>query len=242
MGRRLQMVTTVEKKVGVGEYSLNYAEAGKGESLVLLHGSDHTESWRVWGPLLRLSEGNHLIMPDLLGYGGSSKPIETPDHRRQALVLHELIERLSLQKVSIVGSSWGGQIALEYALEWPATVKSLVLIASTYDKDQLPRLKKMGRPTLIIWAEDDLVTQLKAGYTLRDAIATSRLETLPPVAKDPRFGFTISHKLERFRSEEILGLIMRFIRDPEGVIMEPPELEDELRGMALKKDDERGEG
>lgn len=235
------MVTPVERKLGVGEYTVMYAEAGKGENLVLLHGSDHRENWRVWEPLLQLSEGNHLIIPDLLGYGGSSKPIETPDHRKQARVLHELLERLSLRKVSIVGSTWGGQIGLEYALEWPATVNSLVLIASTYDKDQLPRLKKIGTPALIIWAEDDLVVQLKAGYLLRDAIVTSRLEILPPVAKDPRFGFTISHKLEKFRSKEILGLIMRFIRDPEGVIMEPPELEDELRGMALKKgDDQRG--
>src|SRR2546427_1245145 len=229
------MITPVEKKVGVGEYTLMYAEAGEGESLVMLHGSDHRENWRVWEPLLKLSEGNHLIMLDLLGYGGSSKPIETPDHRKKALVLHELMERLSLRKVSIVGSSWGGQIALEYALEWPATVNSLVLIASTYDKDQLPRLRKMGRPTLIIWAEDDLDTQLKAGYSLRDAIATSRLETLPPVAKDPRFGFTISHKLQRLRSEEILGLIMRFIRDPEGVIREPHERANACTVMALKK-------
>src|SRR5712691_9121129 len=237
------MVTPVEKKVGLGEYTLRYAEAGEGESLVLLHGSDHRENWRVWEPLLQLSEGNHLIIPDLLGYGGSSKPIETPDHRKQALVLHELMERLSLMKVSIVGSSWGGQIALEFALEWPASVNSLVLIASAYDKDQLPRLKKMGRPTLIILAEDDLVTQLKAGYLLRDAVVTSRLEILPPVAKDPRFGFTISHKLQKFRSKEILGLIMRFIDDPEGVIMEPPEMENELKGMALKKkkdDEQRG--
>src|SRR2546427_11411312 len=147
------MITPVEKKVVVGEYTLKYAEAGKGESLVMLHGSDHRENWRVWEPLLQLSEGNHLIMPDLLGYGGSSKPIETPDHRKQALVLHELMERLSLRKVSIVGSSWGGQIALDDALEWPATVNALVLIASTYDKDQLPRLTKIGRTTRLSRAD-----------------------------------------------------------------------------------------
>jgi len=35
------MVTPVEKKIGLGEYTLRYAEAGEGESLVLLHGSDH---------------------------------------------------------------------------------------------------------------------------------------------------------------------------------------------------------
>ena len=39
-------------------------------------------------------------------------------------------------------------------------------------------LRKLRRPTLIIFAEDDMVTQLKAGYLLRDAIGTSRLEVL----------------------------------------------------------------
>src|SRR5947208_15265964 len=99
------MITPVEKKVGVGEYTLRYAEAGEGESLVLLHGSDHRENWRVWEPLLQLAEGNHLVIPDLLGYEGSSTPMETPDHRRQALVLDELMERLSLRSVIVCASS-----------------------------------------------------------------------------------------------------------------------------------------
>ncbi len=235
------MQAPVERRVGVGEYTLQYAEVGHGENLVLLHGSDHRESWRVWEPLLRLGESNHLILLDLLGYGGSSKPLETPDHRKQSVVLHETLERLSLRTVSLVGASWGGQVALEFALQWPGMVKCLVLIASTYDKDQLPRLRKMGRPTLIIWAEDDLVTQLKAGYLLRDAIGNSRLEVLPPVAKDPRFDFTISHKLERFRVEATLRLINNFVSDPEAVILEPPEMENDLRGMALKRTEEQAD-
>jgi pimeloyl-ACP methyl ester carboxylesterase len=239
------MKAPVERRIGVGEYTLQYAEVGDGENLVLLHGSDHRENWRVWEPLIRLGEKNHLIIPDLLGYGGSSKPIETPDHRKQSVVLHEMLERLSIGKTSLVGASWGGQVAIEYALQWPGMVKCLVLIASTYDKDQLPRLRKMGRPTLIIWAEDDLVTQLKGGYLLRDAIGNSRLEVLPPVAKDPKFDFTISHKLERFRTEESIQLIARFTEDPKAMILEPPEMENDLRGMALKRSEghgDKGEG
>ncbi len=225
-----------EKVVSVGEYSIKYATAGEGDPVLMLHGSDHRDNWRIWEPLLGLADHFKLIMPDLIGYGESSKPVETPDHRVQALVVHDLSEHLRFHKVTLVGSSWGGQIALELALRWPELVKSLVLIATAYDKDQLSRLQKMRRPTLIIWAEDDLVTQLKAGYLLRDAIGTSRLEVLPPVAKDPRYDFRMAHWLQRFRSKEALGLIRNFLSDPERLILEPPEMENELKGMALRKE------
>ena len=228
-----------ERLVSVGEYSMRFATSGEGDPVLMLHGSDQRENWKVWEPMLGLADHFRLIMPDLVGYGGSSKPDETPDHRVQALVIRELLENLRFQRVTVIGSSWGGQIALELALQWPEMVKSLVLIASAYDKDQLPRLRKMRRPTLIIWAEDDLVTQLKAGYLLRDAIGTSRLEVLPPVAKDPRYDFTMAHRLQRFRSKETLGLIQNFLGAPDNLILEPPEMENELRGMALRREDER---
>ena len=96
----------------------------------------------------------------------------------------------------------------------------------------------MKRPTLIIWAEDDLVAQLKAGYLLRDSIGTSRLEVLGAVAKNPNYDFTIAHKLERYKKDVILSLMRDFLSSPSGKIAEPPELETELRGLATK----RGEG
>jgi pimeloyl-ACP methyl ester carboxylesterase len=235
-------VQITERSVNLGEYSIKFAAAGEGEPVLMLHGSDHRESWRVWEPLLGLSDNYKLIIPDLIGYGESSKPTETPDHRAQALVVHDLIEYLRVRMVTLVGSGWGGQIALELALRWPEIVQTLVLIASAYDKDQLSRLQKMRRPTLIIWAEDDLVTQLKAGYLLRDAIGTSRLEVLSPVAKDPRYDFTMAHKLQRFRSSEIQRLIRNFLGGPVSMILEPPEMENELKGMALRKTDEGKNG
>ena len=232
------MAVLTEKKIVIGEYTLSYAEAGRGEAVVLIHGGDHREGWRVWEPFVRLSASHRLIVPDLVGYGNSSRPLETPDHRKQAQIIREMLERLSERRCTIVGSSWGGQIALELALQWPDMVKCLVLMSSSYDKEQLPRLGKMHRPILIIWAEDDLLTQVKAGYLLRDAIRTSRLEVLPPSAKDPRFDFTMAHKLERFKSKEVLELIERFVQDPEKTLIEPPDMENELRGMALRKKDE----
>ena len=225
-----------EKEVIVGEFRVNFATVGSGEPLLLLHGSEPQETWRVWEPMLALSDAHRLIMPDLLGHGKSVRPEETPDFRAQARVLRDLVEKLEIGTLSLMGSGWGGQVALEFALEWPDHVNSIVLVACTYDKDQLRRLQKLRKPTLIIYAEDDMVTQLKAGYLLRDAIGTSRLEVLDPVAKDPRYDFRMSHRLQKFRAPQVLQLARRFLSNPGSMIAEPPELENELKGMELRKE------
>jgi pimeloyl-ACP methyl ester carboxylesterase len=225
-----------EETLAVGEFVVNFATTGKGEKLVLLHGSDHREDWRVWEPMLSLGDAYTLIIPDLVGYGKSTLPVETPDCRAQARIVSELMEKLSVEKASLVGTGWGGQVAIEVALERPDSVKALVLIASSYDKEQLRRLQKLRKPTLIVYAEDDMMTQQKAGYLLRDAIGTSRLEILEPVAHDPAHDFLISHKLERFRAPQLLQLVKLFLSRPEEMIAEPPEMENELRGRELRKE------
>lgn len=229
-----------ERVLEVGEFRVNCATVGKGRTVLLLHGSDHRESWRVWEPLLPLGDTYSLVMPDMVGYGKSSLPEETPDYASQADTIRDLLERVSVQKTAVIGTGWGGQVALEFALKWPSMVEALVLISSSYDKEQLPRLQKLRRPALIVYAEDDMVTQLKAGYLLRDAIGTSRLEVLEPVAYDPTQDFTMSHKLQKFRAPQVLQLVRLFLSNPAAMIAEPPQMEDELRGMALRKQPEEG--
>jgi len=224
-----------ERIVELGEYRVNVASSGSGPCVVMLHGEEKRPSWKDWEGFLVLGDDHKLIIPDLVGFGRSSRPGETPDYKGQARIVHELLEDMKVERATLAGYSWGGQVALEVAINWPETIDSLLLVASTYDKSQLAKLSKVRKPTLVIWAEDDLVTQLKAGYLLRDAIRTSRLEVLPPVAKDPRHDFTIAHRLLASRKEEILRLFRAFLSSPSGGTAEPPELEKELRGMALKQ-------
>ena len=221
--------------MAVGEFLVNCATVGKGEKVVMIHGSDHREDWRVWEPLLPLGEAYSLVIPDMIGYGKSSRLDETPDHVLQADTIRDLLDRLAVEKGAVIGTGWGGQVALEFALKWPRMVEAIVLISSSYDKEQIPRLRKLRKPTLIVYAEDDMVTQLKAGYLLRDAIGTSRLEVLEPVANDPAHDFTISHKLQKFRTPQVLQLVRLFLSNPEAMLAEPPEMEEELKGMAMKK-------
>lgn len=227
-----------EREVDVGEFTVNYASVGGGEPIMLFHGSEPQENWRVWEPMLVLADTYRVVAPDLLGHGKSSKMVETPDHRAQAHAMKDLADALGLHSLDLVGGGWGGQVALEFALAWPEEIRSLVLIASAYDKEQLPRLQKLRRPTLIVYAEDDMVTQLKAGYLLRDAIGTSRLEVLAPVARDPRYDFRMSHRLQKFRAPQVVQLVRLFLARPESMVAEPPEMENELRGMALRKQTE----
>ena len=238
--RDLRSPTGVEEKiVDVGEYKMNVATLGTGPTIVMLHGEEKRPSWKDWEGFLSLADGNRLVIPDLVGYGKSSRPSETPDYKAQARVVHELLDVLKVQKACLAGYSWGGQVALEVAIDWPERIESLLLVASTYDKSQLPKLSKVRKPSLVIWAEDDLVTQLKAGYLLRDALRTSRLEVLAPVAKDPKYDFTIAHRLLVSRRDELVRLFRSFLASPSAATAEPPELEKELRGMAMKQDSEK---
>lgn len=225
-----------ERKVDVGEYKLNVAIAGSGPTVVMLHGEERQPSWREWEAFLGLADQYRLVIPDMPGFGQSSRLSEAPDYKVEARVVHELLDLLKVDKASFAGYSWGGQVALEVALGWPQSVESLLLVASTYDKSQLPRLSSLGKPSLIVWAEDDLVTQLKAGYLLRDALGTSKLEVLPPVAKDPRHDFTYAHHLLVSRREELMKMFRTFLASPAASVSQAPEIEKELRGMALKRE------
>ena len=67
-----------EKTVDVGEYKVNVASAGAGPAVVMLHGEDRQPSWKDWEGFLGLADSYRLIIPDLVGFGRSSRPGRDP--------------------------------------------------------------------------------------------------------------------------------------------------------------------
>ena len=66
--------------VDVGDVTLRVRTGGDGPPLLLLHGHPQTHAmWNRVAPML--AERHTLVMPDLTGYGESSKPATTADHR-----------------------------------------------------------------------------------------------------------------------------------------------------------------
>ncbi len=109
-----------------------YAENGNvaGEPLLLIHGFGGNKD--NFTRIARQLENYNLIIPDLLGFGDSSKPM-TADYRAeaQATRLHELLQAKGLaSNIHIGGNSMGGAISVAYAAKYPKEVKSLWLIDS----------------------------------------------------------------------------------------------------------------
>ncbi|MDV2859730.1 alpha/beta hydrolase [Psychrobacter sp. CAM01] len=111
---------------------LVYAENANltGEPLLLIHGfgGNKDNFTRIADEL----EDYHLIIPDLLGFGESSKPMSA-DYRSQAQAtrLHELLQAKGLaNNIHVGGNSMGGAISVAYAAKYPKDVKSLWLVDS----------------------------------------------------------------------------------------------------------------
>ena len=108
---------------------ISYLIGGKGPPVVLLHGWPETGyAWRKVMPLL-VAAGYQVIVPDMRGFGSSSKPASGYDRLTMAHDIHRLVTgSLGLSTVFVVGHDWGGSTAAAWAGAHPAEVSKLVVI------------------------------------------------------------------------------------------------------------------
>jgi pimeloyl-ACP methyl ester carboxylesterase len=111
----------------------NYLEAGKGEPVVLIHGSGpgvtSYANWRLVIPAL--AEEFRVVAPDMVGFGYSERPANVEyGIQTWADQVIGLMDTLDLQKAHLVGNSFGGAVALRIAAQVPERVSKLVLMGS----------------------------------------------------------------------------------------------------------------
>lgn len=109
-----------------------------GTPVLLIHGFAiaGAETFQPWaGTQLR---GRSLILPDLLGYGHSERIAAAgPWYSLKSYsdALAEMLDRLGVAQVDVVGHSYGGAVAAQFALDHPQRVRRIVFIdAATYVK------------------------------------------------------------------------------------------------------------
>ncbi|MGN6252893.1 MAG: alpha/beta fold hydrolase [Marmoricola sp.] len=105
-----------------------FVRAGSGPALLLLHGlaCDHT----TWDPVIRqLARDHTVIAPDLLGHGLSDKPRADYSVGGFANGMRDLLTVLGIDKVTVVGHSLGGGVAMQFAYQFPERTERLVLVA-----------------------------------------------------------------------------------------------------------------
>lgn len=121
------------QKVQLHDLTINYASAGTGSPILLLHGHPQTHVvWRKVAPRL-VEAGYQVIAADLRGYGDSDKPESDPSHlpyskRVMAADQIALMKHLGHETFSVVGHDRGGRVAHRLALDFPYAVERLVVL------------------------------------------------------------------------------------------------------------------
>ena len=106
-----------------------FVKVGSGPALLLLHGlaCDHT----TWHPVInRLAQEFTVIAPDFLGHGESDKPRADYSIGGYANGMRDLLTILGIDKVTVVGHSFGGGVAMQFAYQFPERTERLVLVSA----------------------------------------------------------------------------------------------------------------
>lgn len=113
---------------------VHYHEQGTGEPVIFLHGAGAGASGysNFKGNYPVFAEaGFRSIVPDLLGFGLSSKTELPAQYDLDFFIagVKGLVDTMGLEGITLLGNSLGGAVALGYALKYPQDVKRLVLMA-----------------------------------------------------------------------------------------------------------------
>lgn len=105
---------------------LHFKQLGHGEPLVLLHGLfGSADNW--FGVAPKLAEKFHVLIPDLRNHGHSPHHAEM-DYPLMAADVENFFAAQKIESARVIGHSMGGKVAMQFALDFPARVKKLVVV------------------------------------------------------------------------------------------------------------------
>ncbi len=108
---------------------MGYRRGGAGETVLLIHGlAGSSKTWDDVIPLL--TPHVEVVAVDLLGHGESAKPMGDYSLGAFASGLRDFLSMLDIDRVTIVGHSFGGGVAMQLAYQHPHLVDRLVLVGS----------------------------------------------------------------------------------------------------------------
>lgn len=131
-----------------GGHEIHLKEAGEGPVVIFIHGSgpgaSGASNFRMNWPHF-VEAGYRVILPDLIGYGASSKPVGS-DYTLQLFTdtLYEALRAHGIDSAILVGNSLGGGVAIQMALNHPQFAQKLILMAPGCVEEQADYFKMPG--------------------------------------------------------------------------------------------------
>lgn len=110
-------------------YRRAFRIAGEGPAILLIHGiGDNSTTWST--VQAKLAQRFTVIAPDLLGHGKSDKPRADYSVAAYANGMRDLLSVLDIDRVTVVGHSLGGGVAMQFAYQFPQFVDRLILVGA----------------------------------------------------------------------------------------------------------------
>lgn len=193
-------------EIALPDVTLRVRHGGSGPPLLLLHG--HPQTHMMWGKIAAaLARDFTLIMPDLRGYGQSSKPPYVDGHvnyskRAMAGDAIALMQHFGFEQFNVAGHDRGARVAYRLALDHPQAVRRLAILDII--------------PTGDVWAHAD--DRFALGYWHWGFMAQPRPFPERTIARDPEYFFFLSQGGKPpFFEADAAADYMAAVRDPETV-------------------------
>ena len=123
------MTMSASHKVALHGHELTYLDSGTGPVVLFIHGI--LGSRKQWRHLVdKMDDTERVIVPDLFGHGDSEKPSGDYSLSAHAATIRDLLDHLDIDRVTLVGHSLGGGIAMQFSYLFPERVNRAVLVAS----------------------------------------------------------------------------------------------------------------
>jgi len=159
--------------------ALHYAEVGQGPPVLLIHGWGGRGRRQWHATMLQLRDRYRFVALDLRGHG-RSKEVKRPTYGWSELVAdcEALRELIGISRWTVVGYSFGGLVALEYARRMPGSVVAVCAVAPMVLPPAIARLVRwMKVPVAAILRSARNLSPALAGKALHN-ISKTRLRTL----------------------------------------------------------------
>jgi haloacetate dehalogenase len=143
------------KRIKTSGAEIALVQGGGGPPLLLLHGYPQTHA--IWHKVVpALAQRFTLVIPDLRGYGASSKPPTDADHipyskRVMALDMVEVMASLGFPRFDIVGHDRGGRVTYRLALDHPERVRRVAVLDIIPTLEQFERLNRASARAAYHW-------------------------------------------------------------------------------------------
>ncbi|WP_286896946.1 MULTISPECIES: alpha/beta fold hydrolase [Sphingobacterium] len=141
-----QIKPSAQGLVHLKDSKVYYEVYGTGKPIVLLHGAFMTISTN-WSQLIpELSKNRKVIAIELQGHGHSPYSDRKFDHAILAADVAKVMDYLKIEHAAVLGYSFGGAVAYQFAIQYPKRLDELVIISATYkSKGWMPEINKAFR-------------------------------------------------------------------------------------------------